>query len=152
MLNRNGLKSACGVGWFVIDGEYDSEKGLLCLHLHRVTTGGITDVVEQPRELSKFQSYTSLRLAKPVKRTPIKCQMVDASELPQTLAYVLKPAWWRRDSFVNKKGEIKHCKRRALPDEVQARWLLWMNRWTVNDISMLFGMFVVDRQLRISTR
>jgi hypothetical protein len=147
VLNRQGLTRASGRGWFALDGEFNSETKKFCLHLHGVTIGEMTGVIRKVRKLPKFRKGGVEHLGKQVTKRPIVGKHHTYGHLARLMTYVLKPACWQTNEFINSDGDIKRSKWSRMPDHATAAWLLWIDKWSVNDLSQIFGLRVVNRKL-----
>lgn len=64
------------------------------------------------------------------------------SDVPKVLGYVVKPYWGSRVVYEAVDGSIDERKGRRIPPRDLAIWLLWLDQFNINDVSMLIGLSV----------
>jgi len=146
-LNRCGLARADGFAFFGLHGEYNSLTGKFDLHLHGVHVGGIGDVLGAMRKRPKYQPAIIECQGARKKVNRVKVSMRPMENMPYPITYALQSWWPRRDTFVAG-GKVKRSKaRKRIPDFPHAMWLLWMDRWTVSNLTLMVGMRVTKKGL-----
>ncbi|MCO5792676.1 MAG: hypothetical protein HEQ21_07640 [Blastomonas sp.] len=146
-LNRCGLARADGFAFFGLHGEFNSSTKMFDLHLHGVHVGGVEDVLRALRKRPKYQPaiIECQGARKTVNRVKVSTRPM--KDMPHPITYTLQSWWPRRDTFVAG-GKVKRSKgRKRIPDFPHAMWLLWMDRWTVSDLTLLVRMRVTKRGL-----
>lgn len=149
-LNRIGLKGTGGVGWFALDAEYDPEGRRFRLHLHGITTGKMTKMLEGLCSLRRYKLPDVEHVGQRQGPPPVHKRRYKSNPIPKTLTYVMKLSCWKTITFENAAGKQVRGKYRRMPDRAHALWSLWIDQWTVNDVSQLFGMRVRGRRLYAS--
>lgn len=146
-LNRCGLARADGFAFFGLHGEYNSLTGMFDLHLHGVYVGAVEDVLRALRKRPKYQPaiIECQGARKKVNRVKVSTRPMKA--MPHPITYTLQSWWPRRDTFVAG-GKVKRSKaRKRIPHFPHALWLLWMDRWTVSDLTLMVRMRVTTKGL-----
>ena len=72
--------------------------------------------------------------------------------VPRQFTYLLQ-SWWpsRRIGPVGEDDEVKRSRsRRRIPEPAQSQYLLWLHRWWLNDITLLFNLRVTRSGLQAS--
>lgn len=146
-LNRCGLARADGFAFFGLHGEYNSLSGMFDLHLHGVYVGAVEDVLRALRKRPKYQPAIIECQGARKKVNRVKVSTRPMKDMPHPITYTLQSWWPRRDTFVAG-GKVKRSQtRKRIPDFPHAMWLLWMDRWTVSDLTLMVRMRVTTKGL-----
>lgn len=147
-LNRCGLSKTDGFAFFGLHGEYNSLTGKFDLHIHGVYAGGIGDVLQALRKRPKYRPVVIEHEGARKKVNRVKVSTRPMENMPYPITYVLQSWWPRRDTFIDgEKGKMKRSSRKRIPHSPHARWLLWMDRWTVSDLTLMVRMRVTKKGL-----
>ena len=150
-LNRRGASDASGwlIAW--IHGEYDCSNDLYRLHVHGVASGGMVDVVDRLRE---GRNYVSLKGAGDGVTRRVVLSRKSLTDLPYPLTYCLKPYWPKK--HVGEEGAPGEGKRNRqhlrIPEPYHTEVLLWLDRWTLADITLLVGIGVGKDGFRLTRK
>lgn len=137
-LNRLSVKRAQGRLFAAIHGEFDATTGLFHLHIHGVADKPMIEVIDRLRPLPNYRSRrsageTTLRIR--IGRQPM-------TNLPYPLTYILQPYWprrWRGSiEGVQRRGKVRH----RIPEPFHTVLLLWLDRWSAKDMTLMVGMSV----------
>jgi hypothetical protein len=136
-LYRCGADGAEGQLFAGIHGEFNPITSCFHLHLHGVASGGMTAVVNRLRELPKYR-----RGRAPGDRQPrVVISREPLNNLPYPLLYTVQSFWpcrWR--GFIG--NVIRHGRRQRIPEPFHTMLLLWLDRWSLQDITLMMGMSV----------
>lgn len=150
-LNRAGAD--CASGWVIafLHGEYESETGKFRLHYHGVATGEMIDVIDRLRDQKKYERSIGTDGAA-VGSAPVLIARKALTDPGGAIAYALKSYWpCMRTGPVGDSGE---CKRNTfvarIPEPFHSMVLLWLHRWELKDIALLYGIYATKQGLRVS--
>ena len=147
LLNRLGAGQADGYLFACIHGEFDPTTGLFHLHLHSLAGGEMLVVLSRVR---KLPAYRSRRGAGEKQKVKIGSQPLD--NLPYPLTYIVQSSWpsrWRGEvRGKSVRGEI----RGRIPEPFHTAYLLWLDRWSLQDITLMIGLYVGRNGLVLNNR
>lgn len=163
-LNRAGGSAAGGWGAFFLHGEHEPRQGLLIPHIHGVVTGEMIGVIRtlqtayrddlKQGKKPRFWKYLSTRERDPVDGVAIriKVQMGPLGMMPSPITYLFKFYWPSRWLGIFRSGDDNMSGRtregRRLPEPLHAAWLRWIDNWTVDDFTLLYGVHVTPEGLQ----
>lgn len=159
----NNLTNAlyrCGAGdadgYFIagIHGEFEPNSGVIPVHIHAVVAGGMIDVVDQLRTKPSYRSrriYSNSANETVYQRVRISRQPL--INLPDPTNYLLQSFWPQRFQGLNKFGNfIRQREKVRIPEPYHTQVLLWLDRWRLQDITMMIGMRVTNDGLKVTDR
>lgn len=116
--------------------EFDPTTGLFQPHGHILGSG---DYVERIEALRKLRAYRPT----PAVRTPIRARR-KLTDLPHALSYLVKSYIPSRPTLpLGSDGAAKRPRQgQRLPEPWHSEWLLWADRWSIDDITLRMGMRV----------
>jgi len=139
-LYRHGMAEAGGWGCFFIHCDFEPITRMFRFHLHGVVAGEMIAVLDKLRNDPawapiKRQVGTTTKIYPRirVKRQPI-------TEMHNALGYTLKSYWpskWEGEVDQQAKRQNRHGR---IQGSAYARSLLWLDRHTVDDITLLVGL------------
>ena len=140
-LNRAGAKDATGYLAAFLDGEYEPLSDVFRLHFHGLVAGDMRDVLERLRTTRKYASSRDASAGERVVQH-IRVSRRVLTNLPDPLTYLLKPFWPCRWE-----GDINGIQRRQgyrsrIPEPRHSQLLLWLDRWSLKDMTLLMGLRV----------
>ena len=142
VLYRCGAADAPGWIRFVIHGEHDPTTGTYQFHVHGLATEGMIKVVDALRKLPNFRSCRRAwekgkrHVYQRVRRT-----RKALTDLPDPLTYIVQSFWPRRCSYSNGHGDrARQTKKRRLLEPHHTLMLLWLDRWTLEDLTLSIGL------------
>ena len=140
-LNRQGPNLRRGALFAAIDLEFEPHRKIFTLHLHGVVFGTLTHAINGLRKKKKYRPIrTEIDGLVPVYR-PIVVQRLGISPERQ-LTYTIKSHWksrWR--GALTEAGKFKTAaKSQRISEPYHSLALLWFDRHTLQDITLLMGM------------
>lgn len=146
-LNRRGAAEASGFLFACIHGEFDPTTCLFHLHLHGLASDGYLDLLDSLRSLP---AYRSARGSGEKQKVRIGRRPLD--NLPYPLTYIVQSSWpsrWR--------GEIDGVAQRSairarIPEPYHTAHLLWLDRWSLQDVTLLMGLRVTPDGMALTDR
>ncbi|WP_162888220.1 hypothetical protein [Sphingomonas mesophila] len=137
-LNRAGGGKAEGFLIGAIHGEFDEGSALFDLHVHGAADREMLGVVDRLRHLPNYRCRRDEGNERP--RVVIRRKAL--SNLPYPLTYIFQSSWpkrWRGEvEGANRRGTVRH----RIPEPYHTIQLLWLDQWSLNDISLLMGAYV----------
>jgi len=110
-------------------------------------------VVDRLRELKKYQNPTVPR-GSAKKRLPprVVISREPLTDLPHPLTYFLQSFWPHRPKgkFGGRTEEKRGERRRRIPEPSHTQKLLWMDLWSLADITLLVGLRVTSSGFKIT--
>lgn len=150
-LNRCGAAGADGALIAIIHGEFEPNRSLYQPHCHLLAIGQMSDVVDQLRNLDKYQPVRGDNLDTIPIACPVRIQRQALSNMPLPLTYLLKSYWpsrWvsdlRPDGSYDRQSGIAR-----IPEPFHTQALLWLDQWSLKDIILMMGMFVSKDGLKL---
>lgn len=140
-LNRAGLGQADGWAFLAIHGEYNPLAQRFTLHLHGVGCGGVLAAVER---LKGQRAYRSRGSGNEAIRFPVRISRSPLTNLPAPLTYLIQ-AWWP----CRVRGDDRQItpSRRRIPEPAHTEYLLWLDQWRIEDLTLLIKLRVVNGKL-----
>ena len=137
VLDRQRAGQPLGFLIAALHGEFDEDTGLFDVHLHGVAEPSMLRVVDGIRHLSNFKCRKSLGETPRViiGRQPL-------TNLPYPLTYRFQSSWPKRWNGqidgVDERGNTRH----RIPEPYHAALLVWLDRWSLTDFTLLMGAHV----------
>lgn len=124
--------------------EFDPTTALLQPHGHILASG---DYVERIEALRRFPAYRPT----PAVRIPIRARR-QLTDLPHALSYLVKSYIPSRPTLpLGSDGAAKRPRQgQRLREPWHSEWLLWADRWSIDDITLRMGMRVGRDGFRLS--
>jgi hypothetical protein len=148
-LYRCGAKEASGFLFIVFHGEYvprDDGPPLFQPHFHILGTGDMRKVIKWLRKTRLFRSTRDNDGMLSVQRVRISKQPL--THLPAPITYLLQSYWPSKwVGMVNGK-QVRVRNKGRLPDDAHTQMLLWLDRHSLKDLTMMVGLRV-DKHGRI---
>ena len=152
MLYRHGAKDAGGFLLAVLHGEYDETIDRIWLHVHCWLGGEMVDVLDKLRSSQKLTSQQWLVDGRKEKRRPIWIKRKPLTERPKPYTYVLQSFWPSRNFRDESTGLVRRGGRKRIPEPTHTEVLLWLDRWTLTDISFKIGLKTTSRGVSFTRR
>lgn len=136
-LNRLDAKEADGYLFGAIHGEFNPLTNLFEVHIHGLARDGMLEVVDRLRTLPGYRSRKG-----PEERQKVKVGRKPLDNLPYPITYILQSSWPTRcRGEVN--GKIYAGEGRGrIPEPYHTALLLWLDRWSLPQITLMMGMRV----------
>jgi hypothetical protein len=153
-LIRAGAAKAKGALILFLHGEFEPESGYFLLHFHGLALADMIDVVDRLRKRRKYRPVARGKDGRPAIKTPVRISREPLTNLPGPLTYLLKRYWpAKRIGAVDGSDKDKRNRRHGrIPEPYHSEALLWLDRWTLSDISMMMGMYVSASGFCLSPR
>lgn len=136
-LNRAGAKDADGFLIAHLHGEFEPQSRIYQLHVHGIAAGGMIAAIDRLRTTPSYTSDGLVRGRMHISRKPLK-------DIPYPLGYPFKSYWpCRRIGRVGREGLIKRQRgHHRIPEPYHSQVLLWLDRWSVSDLTLLMNLRV----------
>lgn len=151
--DRCGVTSVAGFLFVGLDVEFDVNRGCWHFHYHVLGAG---DKVDALAGLKKFRRFKHDRrhlfeadMAKYARVEVVRGPFVNE---PHPFTYALKTYVNHRPTKIELDGIRQRSKNSyALPTPYYVQWLIWMNRWSISDFTLLSGMTIIKTGLQITS-
>jgi hypothetical protein len=138
VLDRQRKGQPLGFLIAALHGEFDEDTELFDVHIHGVAEGSMLDVVDRVRDLPNYRC----RKAKGDKKARVVIGRKPLTNLPYPLTYPFQSSWpkrWRGEIHgVEQRGNTRH----RIPEPHHTALLVWLDRWSLADITLLMGAYV----------
>lgn len=151
-LNRCGAVSATGFVVAFVHGEYDPGQNIYQLHMHGLADGGMLPALNRMRSRPKYKngqrgSGETLRVTQRV-----KIGKKAITDVPLAMAYMVQNSWPSRWSGELGSGKVVRQRLKyRIPEPYHTQVLLWLDQWTLNNISMLFHIRVTNTGFEVKS-
>jgi hypothetical protein len=135
-LNRAGAKGAEGYIAAFLDAEYNPGTEVYKFHFHCQADGELKAVFDRLRKTRKYGRPKDIRIS----RKPL-------TNLPKPLTYLIKPFWGSRWEGCVDGEKRRQAYRSRIKEPEHSELMLWLDRWSPNDASVLVGLEVINGQL-----
>ena len=146
-LNRAGATKADGFLFASLHGEYNPGDNCYHLHTHCVVSRGMIGVVENLRKIENTRLQKSANLNKG--RPPVRIDSWPLYNLPEPLSYAFKSYWPMKGYSDPVSGEPKRSKGCRIPEPWHSFYLLWLDRWKIEDLTLMMKLSVRAGQLHV---
>lgn len=152
-LYRAGIKVIDGWLFAYLHGEFDPIAKVFRLHLHLALTKSLVPVIDRLRTKRNYRSTRLLPDGSPspvfrrvwVRRKPL-------INMPEPVTYVVQSFWPARPIHIDDQGRRSRLRQKgAIREPFHSRVLLWLDRWKVEDLTLMVGLKVTRAGL-IRTR
>lgn len=137
-LNRLRVGEPSGYLWACLHGEFNANTGRFEVHIHGVAEGAMLGLVDELRRLPQYRQ----RKADGHKSPRVVVGRKPLTNLPYPLTYTVQSYWpyrWRGViDAVERRGKVRH----RIPDPCHTQLLLWLDRWRLEDLTLMTGMSV----------
>lgn len=145
-LNLCGAKDADGFLAAGLHGEFDPEHETFHLHVHADVLGGMIEVVREYREIERKR--LSVTLEDGMKRPPVRIHR-HLDHLPDPISYCFQSHWTMKKYHDLTTGEWERGKRRRIPEPWHSIFLLWMEKWKLEDLTLMMKLSVRQGKLYV---
>lgn len=149
-LIRGGART--GDGWVImaIHGEYEPNDGVYRLHLHGLACGGMIAVIDSLRCLKRFKSTRSPNILEKIYQR-VRMTRKPLQRLPEPISYVLQSFWPERPIILLPTGRFRRVRSKGrLREPRHTEMLLWLNRWPLDQTTLMMGMEVRKHGLHLT--
>lgn len=147
-LNRCGAGKADGFLFAALHGEYNASDGCFHLHLHCVVAQVMIDVVENFREIEKARLQKTANSDN--RRPPVRIDARPLYNLPDPISYSCKSYWQMKGHSDSASGKLIRGKGRRVPEPWHSLYLLWLDRWTIEELTLVMKLSVRAESLHVS--
>lgn len=132
-----------------IHGEFVDDPAIFRIHLHLQMSEDYIDAVDSLRHRSKYISWkvdpsTECGMRK---RTRITIAREELQNLPAPITYRLQ-SFWPVKEHEDEHGEAERSKRQRVPEPYHSLYLLWLNKWRLEELTLLMGLRVTTIGLK----
>lgn len=145
-LNRLSAKAADGFLFAFLHGEYNPEDDCFHLHAHCLVSKGMIDVVKKLRNREKARL---LKFSNSITRTPVKIRAT-LRNLPNPLSYCCQSYWPKKGYLDPVTGDWKRGKKHRIPEPYHSLFLLWIDQWELEDLTLMMKLSVRAGRLEVS--
>lgn len=149
-LYSQGAAKASGWIYMYVHGEYDPGFRVYRLHVHGFAYGEMVDVIDRLRLLPNFltQRFLDNGVLVPVYRR-IRISRRRLTDLPRPITYRLQSYWPSKALLVADDGSrIRARRKRRIEEPYHSQVLLWFDRWTLSDLTLMIGLRVTKDGLK----
>lgn len=152
-LYRAGMKAVDGWLFAYLHGEFDPIAKVYRLHLHIACTKSVVPVLDRIRTMGNYKSTRFLSDGSPspvfrrvwVRRKPL-------FNMPDPVTYIAQSFWPARPIHIDENGKRSRLRQKgAIREPYHSQVLLWLDRWNVEDLTLMVGLRVTKAGL-IRTR
>lgn len=147
-LRRYGSREADGYIAGGLHCEFVPETRVFRFHLHLIAAGGMIDVIERMRKSPQLRGYVDCLGDKVEVKRAIKIQR-DLSNYPDPLTYAFQAFCPVRVFGSPGTGEMRGGRRR-IPEPYHSIYLLWLDRYRLEDLTILVGLRVTKAGLIVT--
>ena len=129
-------------GWLIgfLDGEFEPESKVFVLHFHALATKNYAEVLSRARKGKLFRSQREACDQRV--RSPIRINK-NLTNLPRLTGYLAKSFWPERFRTVTPTGSSIHERRkRRIGEPFHSEYLLWLDRYQIQDLCLTLGLSV----------
>ena len=155
-LRRCGAGKAGGCLILFLHGEFNPTTGRWQLHFHGWAAGEMIEVVRHLRTLRRYSGSKRARTADiDGVRVRVRVSRKAITNPAYRLSYLLQSFWsarrsgnWGKDNMGS--GPPKRARRKKrIPEPQHARYLLWLDRWSVEQTCLRIGLPVKGGRLQL---
>ncbi|MBB3941564.1 hypothetical protein GGR39_003244 [Novosphingobium fluoreni] len=146
------MGAATATGWIFVGfhGEFDPVAKVYRPHFHGVAYGGMVQVVDRLRTMPNYKTSRWLPDGSP---SPVyrRVQMTrkPVNRLPRPLTYLVQSFWPARALWVSEDGRRRRARqKRRIPEPYHSQVLLWLDKWSINDLTLMIGLRVTTNGLK----
>ena len=151
-LNRMGITAASGYVLAGLHAEFDVRREGYDFHYHLIAAGEKARLLRKLRKRGKYKA----RRKQPWEVGLKNCARVRISKkplfnLPEPITYIAQSNYPHRPTKLHDDGTVTRSKfRYRIPEPFHTDWLLWMDRWSIDDITLLNGLEVTHDGFKLT--
>lgn len=135
VLDRQRKGDSLGFLTAALHGEFQASKGLYDVHIHGVAELRMLDVVHRLRDLPNYWC----KRARGDRAARVVIGRQQLTNLPYPLIYPFQAFWPKRWRGLINGVEYRGSTRGRIPEPYHTNLLLWLDRWSLTDITLLMG-------------
>lgn len=147
LLWSRGADKALGYLELGVHCEYFEPSDEFHFHVHRIAAGEMIRVIEGLRKTRQFHQDASAGEKK--QRPNIKIQR-PLNNLPAPYLYTVQSFAPRRGYVDPLTGEVLRGSKRRIPEPYHSLYLLWLDRYRIEDLVLLIGLRVTKTGLKVT--
>lgn len=152
-LNRCGAQNASGFLFACLHGEYEPNANVFRPHIHALVGGEMVGVLDR---LRKRKGFRTQRLPHGAETDPVFQRVWITREpltnLPAPITYLMQSFWPARAIYTAEGRPTRQTRKRRIPEPYHSTYLLWADRWKIDDISLLMGLRVTKSGIKPSRK
>ena len=153
-LNRDGAAEADGYLAAFLHGEFEPNRQVYQLHLHGLAAGSMIEVLERLKQRASYKSTRPTNSAEAeTVRQRLSISRKPLTNLPGRVTYCIQSFWpARRIGSVDDQGTVKRGRqKRRIPEPFHTQVLLWLDKWNLENISVLRNLSVTKNGLIVAS-
>ncbi|MBB3924316.1 hypothetical protein GGR43_000010 [Sphingobium jiangsuense] len=147
-LIRMGATEADGFLFAGLHGEFNPNDERFHLHVHCLISKGMIAVVERLRKLEN-RRLKKIANSK-IRRSPVLIRRKKLRNLPEPISYCFQSYWPKKAYDDPDTGNWKRGEKHRIPEPYHSLFLLWVDQWRVEDLTLLMKLSVKAGKLEIS--
>lgn len=153
-LYRAGMQDVDGWLFAFLHCEFDPIAKVYRYHLHLACSRSVTTVLDRLRSSPNYKSTRLLPNGKPspvfrrvwIRRKPL-------INMPEPITYVVQSFWPSRPIYIDDQGKRSRLRQKgAIREPYHSQVLLWLDRWKVEQLTLMVGLRVTRSGLRPTRR
>ena len=152
-LYRAGVKEVDGWLFGYLHGEFDSNAKVYRLHVHVACSKAVVPVIDKLRTMGSYRSTRLLPDGSPspvFRRVWVRRKRLE--KMPDPVTYVVQSFWPSRPIHIDENGKRSRLRQKgAIREPYHSRVLMWLDRWSIQDLTLMVGLRVTRAGL-IPTR
>jgi hypothetical protein len=148
-LYRAGIKELDGWLFAYLHGEFDPNAKLYRLHMHIACSKAVVPVLDRLRTMGSYKSTRLLPDGSPspvFRRVWVRRKRLE--KMPDPVTYVVQSFWPSRPIYIDENGNRSRLRQKgAIREPYHSQILLWLDRWTIQDLTLRVGLKVTRKGL-----
>ena len=143
-LYRAGAGDVDGWLFAYLHGEFDPLAKVFRLHIHLACTKTMVPVLDRLRTMRNYRSTRLLPDGTPspvFRRVWVRRKRL--TNMPDPVTYIVQSFWPARPIHINASGKRSRLRQKgAIREPYHSQVLLWMDRWRIQDLTLMVGLRV----------
>jgi hypothetical protein len=150
-LHRAGSGDADGWIFATMHGSWDAATHEFQIHFHLLAAGGMIEVIDALRKRPKYRSSRGPPDGWDPVHQRVRIERKPLTNLPSPITYVVQSFWDAKTTHSRLHGrDHGQGRKRRIPEPYHAMSLLWLDRWTLDDLCVRVNLNIIGSSLRIS--
>ncbi|MCW2391919.1 hypothetical protein M2332_001617 [Sphingobium sp. B11D3A] len=125
----------------ILHGEYERSSQTFLPHLHLAANPKMIEMIDRLRSLPNYSGSPIHDEAQTRVHHPIQVKRKPLTNLPVPLTYLAKSYWPARTQFKSASGKYQiSTVKQKIPEPYHSMLLLWLDQWTMDDVTLLIGL------------
>jgi hypothetical protein len=153
-LDRSGITGASGYLLAGLHAEFDIRREGYDFHYHLVAGGGKAKALKNLRRMPKYSAPRTEPWEQGLSERPrVRISRKHLTNLPDPLLYVIQSIFPHRPTKLHADGSVTRSKNRyRIPEPYHTELLLWLDHWSISDITLLNGLRVTCAGFELTRR